>query len=308
MSSRRITGGIMTDLLLPATPIVERRVRTGDITLNVAFAGSEDAPTMILLHGISSRLNTWHPVVDALAADYRLVIWEARGHGDSDHPAAGYLLGNCAADLSALLAALEIERPAIMGHSLGGMIAMTWAVDHPATARAIVLEDAPLRGGAEHVGRLEEWRRIAAMTVDEAAAHYRAEDPAQSEEEVHRRARSITATAEAVFTELRDEAGPTRVHRPGRPARADHVADPADPRGHGERRSGLPRGYRALCPGRPGLRDGPHSRRLPRPAPRVHGGVPPVDASVPGPPSVTLRAGASTEVRGPDGSTRQARS
>ena len=196
----------MTDLLLPATPIVERRVRTGDITLNVAFAGSEDAPTVVLLHGISSRLNTWHPVVDALAADYRLVIWEARGHGDSDHPAAGYLLENYAADLSALLAALEIERPAIVGHSLGGMIAMTWAVDHPATARAIVLEDAPLRGGAEHVGRLEEWRRIAAMTVDEAAAHYRAEDPAQSEEEVHRRARSITATAEAVFTELRDEA------------------------------------------------------------------------------------------------------
>ena len=44
------------------------------------------------------------------------------------------------------------------------------------------------------------------MTVDEATAHYRAEDPAQSEEEVRRRATSITATAEAAFTELRDEA------------------------------------------------------------------------------------------------------
>jgi len=188
-----------------ATTLTERRVPVGDITLNVAFAGDEDAPPLVLLHGISSRLNTWRPVVDALAADHRLVIWEARGHGDSDHPDAGYLLPDYAADLSGLLAALEIERPAIVGHSLGGMIAMTWAVNHPSTARAIVLEDAPLRGGREHVGRLDEWRRIAGMTVEEAAAHYLAENPAQSAEEVHRRATSVTATAVAVFGELRDE-------------------------------------------------------------------------------------------------------
>lgn len=196
----------MTHSLPPAIALVERRVPVGEIALNVAFAGDEDAPPVLLLHGISSRHNTWRPVIDALAADYRLVIWEARGHGESDHPAAGYLLHDYAADLSALLTTLEIERPAIVGHSLGGMIAMTWAVDHPATARAIVLEDAPLRGGSEHVGRLEEWRRIAAMTVDEAAAYYRVENPDLSEQELDRRASSITATSGAVFTELRDEA------------------------------------------------------------------------------------------------------
>ena len=138
------------------TTLSERRVPIGDISLNVAFAGDQDAPPLVLLHGISSRLNTWIPVIDALAADHQLVIWEARGHGDSDHPDAGYLLVDYAADLSSLLGALEIERPAILGHSLGGMTAMTWAVDHPATARAILLEDAPLRGGAEHVGRFDE--------------------------------------------------------------------------------------------------------------------------------------------------------
>ena len=195
----------MTESIPVASALVERRVPVGEIALNVAFVGDEDAPPIVLLHGISSRNNTWRPVIDALAADHRLIIWEARGHGDSDHPTAGYLLPNYAADLSALLTALEIERPAIVGHSLGGMIAMTWAVDHPATARAIVLEDAPLRGGAEHVGRLDEWRRIAGMTVDEAAAHYRAENPDLSDEELHRRATSVTATSGDVFAEMRDE-------------------------------------------------------------------------------------------------------
>lgn len=195
----------MTTSQPPSISLVERRVPVGDISLNVAFAGDHDAPPLVLLHGISSRLNTWRPVVDTLAADHRLVIWEARGHGDSDHPEAGYLLVDYAADLTGLLAALDIERPAILGHSLGGMIALTWAVDHPATARAIVLEDAPLRGGTEHVGRLDVWRHIAAMTVDEAAAYYLTENPDQSPEEVHRRATSITATSAAVFTELRDE-------------------------------------------------------------------------------------------------------
>jgi len=195
----------MTKSQPATTTLSERRVPIGGISLNVAFAGDADAPPLVLLHGISSRHNTWKPVVDALAADHRLVIWEARGHGDSDHPDARYLLVDYAADLTGLLAALEIERPAILGHSLGGMIAMTWAVDHPATARAIVLEDAPLRGGREHVGRLDEWRRVAAMTVDGAATYYLAENPDQSAEEAHRRAASITATSAAAFTELRDE-------------------------------------------------------------------------------------------------------
>ena len=183
----------------------ERRLPVGDVTLNVAFAGDHDAPPLVLLHGISSRLNTWTPVVDALAADHRLVIWEARGHGYSDHPDAGYLLPDYAADLDGLLAALEIDRPAILGHSLGGMTAMTWAVDHPSAARAIVLEDAPLRGGAKHVGRLDEWRRISQMTVEQAAAHYLAENPNLSDAEVHRKATSVTATAVEAFSEMRDE-------------------------------------------------------------------------------------------------------
>lgn len=195
----------MTETFPIASAIVERRLPVGEIALNVAFAGDEDAPPVLFLHGISSRHNTWRPVVDALADDHRLVMWEARGHGESDHPAAGYLLPDYAADLSALLDVLQIERPAIVGHSLGGMIAMTWAVDHPATARAIVLEDAPLRGGSEHVGRMEEWRAIAAMTVEGAAAYYRAEHPDLSDQEIERRATSVTATSEAVFTEMRDE-------------------------------------------------------------------------------------------------------
>lgn len=188
------------------TDIEERRVPVGEIALNVVFAGDPDAPALVLLHGIGSRHVSWLPVVDDLARDFRLVMPDARGHGASDQPVAGYLLPDYAADLQGLRSALGLDRPAIVGHSLGGLIALTWAVVHPAAARAIVVEDTPLRGGVEHVPNLEGWRALAAMTVDEAAAHYREHNPHWSEADCQRRARSITATSATVFTELRDEA------------------------------------------------------------------------------------------------------
>ena len=187
----------------PLTPAIRRRIPVGSIELSLVEYGASGSP-LILLHGTGSRGVSWWPVIDALAAHFRLIVPDLRGHGDSDKPASGYQFTDYAADLAALIDELELARPLILGHSLGGIVTLAWAIFHPDRAARIALEDVPLRGGSRAAPLFDDWLALASMTVDDAAAHYCREHPEWTEEECRRRAVSITSTAPAVFTELRD--------------------------------------------------------------------------------------------------------
>jgi pimeloyl-ACP methyl ester carboxylesterase len=171
-----------------------------DISLKV----TGDGPALILLHGIGSSGMSWLPVITALANDYRLLIPDLRGHGKSAHPADGYLLDDYADDLERIVAFSADPRPAIIGHSLGGLTTITWAKRHPDTARAIVLEDMPLSGGVDRAPVLRQWADLAAMPVTDVEVFYAREHPSWTAEERSRRAKIITTTAPAVFTEMID--------------------------------------------------------------------------------------------------------
>jgi pimeloyl-ACP methyl ester carboxylesterase len=188
---------------IPVSPAKQRRVSVGDIELSIAEYGTA-GPPLILLHGIGSRGVSWWPVIDELAAHFRLIVPDLRGHGDSDKPASGYFLTDYAGDLAGLIDALDLDRPSILGHSLGGAVTLVWAVFHPDRAERIALEDVPLRAGARSVPLFDDWLALASLTVEDAAAHYQREHPDWTDEECHRRAISITSTAPPVFTELRD--------------------------------------------------------------------------------------------------------
>jgi pimeloyl-ACP methyl ester carboxylesterase len=192
----------MTMTSQPAAAVLHRRVSVGGIELAVAEYG--DGPPLILLHGIGSRGASWWPVIDPLAAHFRLIVPDLRGHGASDKPRSGYLPVDYATDLAGLIAALSIERPAIVGHSLGGGVTLAWAVAHPEQVERIVLEDVPLRTMPNATAAFDGWLGLSSMTVDQAAAYYRREYPTWTDEDCRRRAESITSTMPAVFTELRD--------------------------------------------------------------------------------------------------------
>src|SRR5688500_14402682 len=102
----------------PRTPGHERRLRAGEIELAITEYQA-DGPPLLLLHGIGSRGVSWWPVLDRLARQARPIALDLRGHGASDKPETGYLLPDYAADLAALVHALGLDRPAILGHSLG---------------------------------------------------------------------------------------------------------------------------------------------------------------------------------------------
>ena len=191
----------------PRTPARQRVVDAGGVPLAVTEYASPwpDAPPVVLLHGIGSRGQSWWPVIDPLAARFRLYALDLRGHGASGKPERGYGLEDYAADLEATLDALALDQPRIVGASLGALIALIWASTHPDSSRAaaLVLEDPSLRTQPEILGAFDGWQTLAALPVDMAAAWYRQEYPDWSDEDCLRRAETITATAPGVFAELR---------------------------------------------------------------------------------------------------------
>jgi N-formylmaleamate deformylase len=82
---------------------------------------------------------------DTLVAQYRLVLPDARGHGDSAASDGGYGFAERAADLLALIEYLGLQQPLLLGHSMGAETAFTLATQKPGLVRALMLEDPPWR-------------------------------------------------------------------------------------------------------------------------------------------------------------------
>lgn len=111
--------------------------------------GPSDARPLVLAHGFSVGLEMWYPQMHVLAQDYRLITWDARGHGGSSAPGRveGYTMPALAGDLRGLLEALgAVDGAIIGGMSFGGQIALQYAVDHPADVHALIISDSTTRG------------------------------------------------------------------------------------------------------------------------------------------------------------------
>jgi pimeloyl-ACP methyl ester carboxylesterase len=191
---------------IPLTAGRERTIPSVDVEIAVTEFPNPGRPPVVLLHGVGSRGQSWWPVIDPLAARFHLYQLDLRGHGASGKPSAGYQMAHYAADLDAALAVLDLAEPRIMGHSLGALVALFWASEHPSRAAALVVEDPSLRVPPDIVEAFDGWQQLAALTPSHAAAWYRQEYPAWSDADCLRRAETITSTAAGVFAELRAEA------------------------------------------------------------------------------------------------------
>ncbi|WP_242098606.1 3-oxoadipate enol-lactonase [Sphingomonas sp. CROZ-RG-20F-R02-07] len=127
--------------------------------------GDDAAPPLVLLNSIGTDMALWADCLPALARRFRVLRLDTRGHGASDAPAGDYDLPMLAADVIAVMDAAGIARAAVAGVSLGGMIAMQMALDHPdrVAALALVCTSATMDAGA--------WQqRIATVRRDGTAA------------------------------------------------------------------------------------------------------------------------------------------
>lgn len=106
-------------------------------------------PPVVLCHGFSAAGLVWERLARTLAPAYDVVMPDARCHGRSEAPPRGNDLDAMAADLRRLLAALGLERPALVGASMGAACALQAAAEDPALARCLVLVDPPWRPTTE---------------------------------------------------------------------------------------------------------------------------------------------------------------
>jgi len=105
----------------------------------VAYLDEGSGEVIVLLHGIAGSSQTWRSVMRPLSRKFRVVAPDLLGHGNSAKPRSDYSLGALSVLVRDLLDELGITRATIVGHSLGGGIAMQFMYQHPDYARRLIL-------------------------------------------------------------------------------------------------------------------------------------------------------------------------
>jgi 2-succinyl-6-hydroxy-2,4-cyclohexadiene-1-carboxylate synthase len=150
-------------------------MNVNDVDLNYKQTGEGEA--VVFLHGYTGSTRDWANQIPVVSKKYMTIAIDHRGHGGSEAPTREeeYSVPIMAEDVHALVSALGVERCCLVGHSMGGFMALQLALDHPEFVRALVLVDtssgeweiAP--GYAELRARLDELARNEGM---EAAFEY----------------------------------------------------------------------------------------------------------------------------------------
>jgi N-formylmaleamate deformylase len=193
--------------------LTERDVIANGVRLHVYRTGTGNPP-LVFAHGITDNGLCFLPVAEQLADEFEIVLYDSRGHGRSDPSSRETTLVERARDLSGLISALGLRRPALLGHSLGGTTVALCAGLFPQLPGRIVLEDpAPfeafVRAGDQDREQWARWREWCVAdqqrSVEELVEVSRQRDPGWPEVERLPWARAKKQFSLAVFDEEQTE-------------------------------------------------------------------------------------------------------
>lgn len=134
--------------------------------VNVYYEVHGSGPTILLTHGYSATSQMWQGQVEALSKDHQLVIWDMRGHGQSDSPDDPALYSEPAtvADVAALLDTVGAKSAIIGGLSLGGYMSLAFHRVHPERTEALLIIDTG--PGYKNDEAREGWNRTSLKTAE----------------------------------------------------------------------------------------------------------------------------------------------
>ncbi len=142
---------------------VDEHVGINGTQIRYRLEGREDAPAIVLAHSLGTDLQLWDAQVPALASQYRVLRYDARGHGHSDPPAGGVTIELLADDLLDLIDYCDIRRAHLVGISLGGLTVLAAAARSHAAVKSVtaasvraVMSPASLQGFDERNQMLRE--------------------------------------------------------------------------------------------------------------------------------------------------------
>jgi pimeloyl-ACP methyl ester carboxylesterase len=121
-------------------------------------------PPVLLVHGFTDNARYWQRTAEALSAEWEVAAYDARGHGQSDRAGSRFGWPELISDLVAVIRGLGLDRPALIGHSLGAATISRATAQHHGLARCAILEDPPWRdeppaGTPEEMAARSEQRR-----------------------------------------------------------------------------------------------------------------------------------------------------
>jgi len=166
----------MTGLLQP----LAKTLTVNDLRLNYLDWGDADAPAVVCVHGYTGSAQAFNALARHLPARFHLIAPDVRGHGESAwSAAAAYQYADQADDLAALVDRLGLDKFVLIGTSMGGIIAMAYAVAHPERLRGLVINDIgpDAEAGTQRITQTVGSRPEAFATLEDALAYRREVSP-----------------------------------------------------------------------------------------------------------------------------------
>src|SRR5260370_29857845 len=132
--------------------------------VEIYYEAHGSGPTLLLTHGYSSTSSMWQGQIEALSRHHKLVLWDMRGHGQSDYPAdpQNYSEALTVADMAALLDEVGAENAIVGGLSLGGYMSLAFYRAYPERVRALLIIDTG--PGSRKADARQAWKRRAPAT------------------------------------------------------------------------------------------------------------------------------------------------
>jgi pimeloyl-ACP methyl ester carboxylesterase len=177
----------MTTLAKP----LSKTLRVNELALHYLECGDADAPPLVCVHGYTGSADAFNALARHLQDRYRILAPDVRGHGESAwSPAGAYRYEDQASDLAGLVRQLGLDKYVLIGTSMGGIIAMTYAAAHGDRLAGLVINDIgpDAEAGTQRITQMVGSRPDEFTTLEEAMAYRRSASPiltARSAEDQH---------------------------------------------------------------------------------------------------------------------------
>ena len=172
--------------------------------VKIYYEDHGDGPPILLSHGYSATAQMWANQIEALKGQYRVIVWDMRGHGQSDSPEdqAQYSHALTVGDMGALLDACGIEKAIIAGRSLGGYVSLAFYAAHPERTQALMLFDTG--PGFKRAESREAWNETAekrAVSFESEGLSALGKSP-EVQQSTHRSAQGLARAARGMLSQF----------------------------------------------------------------------------------------------------------